>query len=206
MYLVDNIGQAIGSIGSMKLSLVIQKLFPLPASSGTRAWSKMWSRSWNHDAISYPSQISPTSGLMAANLNFSSMTMSNNVCSVLLTTGMIQNMGQPWKLRPSVVVQQLFPLLVLSATIVKFSSQPMSDNALSVKSKSGMIENMVVAIRIASLSLSIQKLFPVPVCDRPLELVVNNVEHCWPCHIQVGHGRTCGDHHWNYVNMLLKLK
>ncbi len=39
----------------------------------------------------------------------------------------------------------------------------MSDNVGSVIFGSGMIENVGVAVRIASLAVSVQKLFPLPV-------------------------------------------
>ena len=46
---------------------------------------------------------------------------------------------------------------------VRFRRRPMSDNVGGVKFGSGMVENVGVAVGIASPTVSVQKLFPLPV-------------------------------------------
>ena len=55
------------------------------------------------------------------------------------------------------------PLLVSMAAILNFGSQPSSDKDDRVISKSGMVENMGVKVGIAAPSLTVQKLFLLPV-------------------------------------------
>ena len=59
-------------------------------------------------------------------------------------------------------VQLLFPFPVSMAAILNFGSRPTSDKVDRVTSMSGMVENMGVEVGIAALSLTVQKLFPLP--------------------------------------------
>ena len=73
----------------------------------------------------------------------------------------------------SLLVQTLFPLPVCSTAILSFRRRPtltdvrpcrpMSADAGSVTGRSTVFENVEVAFGIASLSLSVQKLFLLPV-------------------------------------------
>jgi len=73
-----------------------------------------------------------------------------------------------------------------------YRCRPMSNNVSSVIFGSGMVENVGIAIGIASPSVSVQKLFPLPVSLPTFELPMSaNVGQCRQCHIQVGHGRKC---------------
>jgi len=49
------------------------------------------------------------------------------------------------------------------AAILNFSSRPTSDKVDRVKFMSGMVENMGVEVGIAAPSITIEKLFPLPV-------------------------------------------
>jgi hypothetical protein len=49
------------------------------------------------------------------------------------------------------------------AAILNFGSRPTSDNVDKVISVSGMVENMGVEVEIATPSLTVEKLFPLPV-------------------------------------------
>ena len=57
--------------------------------------------------------------------------------------------------------------------------QPMSDNVGDVILGSGMVENVRVAIGIASQSVSVQKLFPLPVYTSGFVSDIMN-SGCWP--------------------------
>jgi len=57
--------------------------------------------------------------------------------------------------------QPSFP--VSMATILNFDSRPTSDNVESVISESGMVENMRVEVGIGTPSLTVEKLFSLPV-------------------------------------------
>ena len=87
---------------------------------------------------------------------------------------MVDNMGVAVGIAtPSHAVKKLFPLSVSLAAILNFGSLPSSTNVdqrhptsadvLGVKSKSAMAENLEAAVGIASQSLTVKKLFPVPV-------------------------------------------
>ncbi len=54
-------------------------------------------------------------------------------------------------------------LPVSMAAILNFRSRPTSDNVDRVISESGMVENMGVEVGIATPSLTVEKLFPLPV-------------------------------------------
>ncbi len=56
----------------------------------------------------------------------------------------------------------------------------MSDNAGNVISKSGMVVNVRVAVEIASPSVSVQKLFPLPVSTSGFvaDICVSDVGRC----------------------------
>ncbi len=64
---------------------------------------------------------------------------------------------------PSLSVQKLFLLPVCVVTILRFSCRPTLGHVVSGIVESGMVENMGVAAEIASPSISIQKLFLLPV-------------------------------------------
>jgi hypothetical protein len=49
------------------------------------------------------------------------------------------------------------------AAILNFGSRPTSDNVDKVISVSGMVENIGVEVEIATPSLTVAKLFPLPV-------------------------------------------
>ncbi len=69
----------------------------------------------------------------------------------------------------------------------------MSANVGSVIFGSGMVENVRVAVGIASPSVSVQKLFPLPVLWPTFEFPMPaDVGQCLQCHIRIGHGRKCG--------------
>ncbi len=54
-------------------------------------------------------------------------------------------------------------LPVSMAAILNFGSRPTSDNVDRVISESGMVENMGIEVGIATPSLTVEKLFPLPV-------------------------------------------
>ncbi len=65
----------------------------------------------------------------------------------------------------------------------------MSDRVGSAISKSIMVENVGVAVGIAPPSVSVQKLFSLPVSWPTFEFPVSaDVGQCRQCHIRVGHG------------------
>ena len=70
----------------------------------------------------------------------------------------------------------------------------MSGNVGSVIFGSGMVENMGVAVGIASKSVSVQKLFPLPASTSGFvaDVLVSDVGQCRQCHIRVRHGRKYG--------------
>ncbi len=65
---------------------------------------------------------------------------------------------------PSLSIQTLFLRPVCVVAILGFSCRPTSGHVVSGISESGMVENVGVAAEIASPSLSVQKLFLLPVC------------------------------------------
>ena len=64
----------------------------------------------------------------------------------------------------SLFVQKLFLLPVFFAAILCSRCRPTSEVVGSDTSESGLVENVGAAVEIASPSLSVQKLFPFPVC------------------------------------------
>ena len=54
-------------------------------------------------------------------------------------------------------------LPVSMTTILNFGSRPTSGNVDRVISESGMVENMGIEVGIATPSLTVEKLFPLPV-------------------------------------------
>ena len=55
------------------------------------------------------------------------------------------------------------PLPVSMAAILNFGNRPTSDNVNRVIYELGMVENMGVEVGIATPSLTVEKLFPLPV-------------------------------------------
>ena len=81
---------------------------------------------------------------------------------------MVENVGVAVGIpSPSVSVQKLVPLPVSAsdsvADIMCSRCRLMSENVGSVIFGLGMVENVGFAVGIASLSVSVQKLFPLPV-------------------------------------------
>ena len=93
--------------------------------------------------------------------------MSGNVGSDISESGMVENVGVAVGIASlSVSVQKLFLLPVSWPTInhiLPFRGRPMLGNVGNDISESGMVANVGVAIGIASLSVSVQKLFLLPV-------------------------------------------
>ena len=93
--------------------------------------------------------------------------MSGNVDCDIAESGMVTNVGVAiGTASPSLSVQTLFLLPVSWPTInhiVRFRGRPMSGNVGSDISESGMVTNVGVAVEIASLSVSVQRLFLLPV-------------------------------------------
>jgi len=96
--------------------------------------------------------------------------MSGNVGSDIHNSGMVANVGVAVGIvSPSVSVQKLFPLPGSTSGFV--ADICVSDVGRcqtmwvvgSVKFGSGVVENMGVAVGIASPSVFVQKLFPLPV-------------------------------------------
>ncbi len=82
--------------------------------------------------------------------------------------GMAENVGIAYEIAlPSFSVQKLFLLPVYVIAILRFPCRPTSGHVVSGISESGMVENMGVAAEIASPSLSVQKLFLLPVSSLP---------------------------------------
>ena len=93
--------------------------------------------------------------------------MSGNVGSDISESGMVANVGVAVGIASlSVFVQKLFLLTVSWLTInhiSRYRGRQMSVNVGSYISESGMVTNVGVAVGIASLSVSVQKLFLLPV-------------------------------------------
>ncbi len=82
--------------------------------------------------------------------------------------GMVEKVGVASEIAlPSFSVQKLFPLPVCLIAILRFPGVPTSGHVVSGISESGMVENVGVAAEIASPSLSVQKLFLLPVSSPP---------------------------------------
>jgi len=122
--------------------------------------------------------------------------MSGNVGSDISNSGMVANVGVAVGIAyPSISVLKLFPFrfpLQVSWPTFAFRCRPMSDNVGSVKLWSGIVENVGLAIGIASISVSVQKLCPLPVSWTAFALLMSaDVGQCGRCQIRVGHGRKC---------------
>ena len=103
--------------------------------------------------------------LVAAILNFGCRPTSGHIGSGIFKSGMVENVGVAIEIAsPSLSVQKIFPLPVCIFDILRSRCRPMSDHVVSGISESGMVENVGVAAEIASPSLYVQKLFPLPVC------------------------------------------
>ncbi len=117
------------------------------------------------------SNVISTSGLMAAISNSGSQTTSGNVGGDIVKSGMVDNVGLAVGIAaPSTTVHKLFPLAVVASrhlgfwwSAIVYQRRSTSGSAPSVKSKSGVVGNVGVAFEIVSLSIAVQKLFPVPV-------------------------------------------
>jgi len=68
-------------------------------------------------------------------------------------------------------------------------------------SESGMVENVGIAAKIASPSLSVQKLFLLPVCVVAIFAFSMSVDvgPCHQWHFRIGLGRKCGESRWYHV-------
>ena len=90
------------------------------------------------------------------------------------------DVGRPWTMHrrkcagidveimsPSLSVQTLFLLPVCVVAILRFPCRLTSGHDVSGISKSGMVEIVGVAAEIVSPSLSVQKLFILPVSSQP---------------------------------------
>ncbi len=82
--------------------------------------------------------------------------------------GMVENVGVASEIAwPSFSVQKLFLLPVCIIAILRFPCRPMSGHVVSGISESGVLENVGIAAKIASPSLSVQKLCLLPVSSPP---------------------------------------
>ncbi len=93
--------------------------------------------------------------------------MSDDVGSDISESGMVTNVGVAVGIASlSVSVQKLFLVPVSWPTIkhiLRSRARPMSGNIGSGISEKSMVANVGVAVEIASLSVSVQKLFLLPV-------------------------------------------
>ena len=104
------------------------------------------------------------------------------------------------------------PLLPVSmAAILNFDSEIMSSNVCSDMFKWGMVNYVGITIEIATASLAVQKLFPLPVS---LAVILNfdsllsstNDDQRRPtCQVKVGHCRKIGGSFWNCVAISYRL-
>ncbi len=93
---------------------------------------------------------------------------SDNVGSVIFGSGIVENVEVAAEIAsPSISVQKLFLLPVSVVVILRFPCRPTSGHVVSGISVSGMVETVGVAAEIASPSLSVQKLFLLPVSSPP---------------------------------------
>ncbi len=89
---------------------------------------------------------------------------SGHVVSMISESGMIENVGVAAEIALlSFSVQKLFLLPVCIIAILRFPCRPTSGHVVCGISESGMVENVGVAAEIASPSVSVQQLFPLPV-------------------------------------------
>ncbi len=94
--------------------------------------------------------------------------MSGQVGSAMSKSGIAENVGAVAGIAsPALSIQMLFPLPVSTsgfvADVSDFRCWPMSGRVSGVIFESGIVENVGVAVGIASLTLSVQQLFPLPV-------------------------------------------
>jgi hypothetical protein len=99
-------------------------------------------------------------------------TTSGRVVSRISESGVAGNVGVAVEIAsPSLSVQKLFllPVCVVGIRVLDAGSRcrPTSDRVVSGISESDMAENVGVAVEIASPSLFVQKLFPLPVSSLP---------------------------------------
>ncbi len=81
---------------------------------------------------------------------------------------MVENVGVAAEIAsPSLSVQKLFLLPVCVVAILRFPCRQTSGHVVSGISESGMVENVGVAAGIPSPSLSVPKLFILPVSSLP---------------------------------------
>ncbi len=81
---------------------------------------------------------------------------------------MVENVGVATEIAlPSLSVQKLVLLPVCVVAILRFPCRPRSGHVVIGISESGMVENVRVAAEIASPSLFVEKLFPLPVSSLP---------------------------------------
>ncbi len=88
-----------------------------------------------------------------------------HVVSRISESGVVANAGIDVEIAsPSHSVQTLFLLPVCVVAILRFPCRPMSGHVVSGRIEFGIIENVVLAAEIASPTLFVQKLFPLPIC------------------------------------------
>ena len=94
--------------------------------------------------------------------------MSDNVGSVIFGSGMVENVGVAAEIAlPSFSVQKVFLLPVWVVAILLSQCRSTSGHVVSGISESGVVAYVGVDVEIASLSLSVQKLFLLPVSSPP---------------------------------------
>ena len=70
-----------------------------------------------------------------------------------------------------------------------------------------MVENVGVAVSFSSPSVSVQKLFPLPVSCPTFQFPISpDVGQWWQCHMLVGHGRKCGGSRYNHITISFRSK
>ena len=90
---------------------------------------------------------------------------------------------------------------------IRFRCWSRSGRVGSVISKTGMVENVGVAVGIASPSVSVQMLFPLPVSWPTYEFPISaDVGQCRQCHIRIRHGRKCCGSRWNHFAICFRSK
>ncbi len=88
-----------------------------------------------------------------------------HIVSGISESGVVANVGVDVETAtPYLSVQKLFLLPVCVVAILRFPCRPTSGHVVSGISESGIVENVGVAAEIAWPSLSVQKLFLLPVC------------------------------------------
>ncbi len=101
---------------------------------------------------------------MVAIFNFGSGTMPGNVRSDIVKSGMVDNVGVAVGIAASSpVVQKLFSLPVFLGAILTFGSRQTSDKVDRIIFMSGMVGNMGIEVVITAPSITVEKLFQLPV-------------------------------------------